>query len=80
MLKEDPSGVHLQSMEYINQVFDELAIEQKLTSTFEPKECPFYDEYAWDKNIFRWDLIHYTGEMNDWVASKILDDFIKNRK
>lgn len=80
MLKEDPSGTHLQSMEYINQVFDELAKEQALTSTFEPKDCPFYDEYAWDKNIFRWDLIHYTGEMNDWVASKILDDFIKTRK
>lgn len=79
MLKEDPSGVHLANMEYINQVFDELAIEQEKTSTFEPRNCPFYNEKAWDKNIFRWDLIHYTGELNTWVAEEILKEF-KARK
>lgn len=79
MLKEDPTGAHLEAMEYINQVFDELSTEQEATTTFEPKNCPFYDEYAWDKNIFRWDLIHYTGEMNTWVANTILEDFIKRR-
>ena len=80
MLKEDPSGVHLEAMEYINQVFDELSIEQSLTTTFEPKNCPFYDEYAWDKNIFRWDLIHYTGEMNTWVAEEILKEYSTRKK
>ena len=75
MKKEDPSGAHLANMNYINQVFDELAVEQELTSTFEPTMCPFYDQYAWDKNIFRWDLIHYTGELNTWVAEEILRTF-----
>ena len=79
MKKEDPSGAHLANMNYINQVFDELAVEQELTSTFEPTMCPFYDQYAWDKNIFRWDLIHYTGELNTWVAEEILRTF-KQRK
>lgn len=79
MKKEDPSGAHLANMNYINQVFDELAVEQELTSTFEPTMCPFYDQYVWDKNIFRWDLIHYTGELNTWVAEEILRTF-KQRK
>jgi hypothetical protein len=79
MKKEDPTGVHLDNMNYINQVFDELAQEQELTTTFEPTLCPFYGKYAWDKNIFRWDLIHYTGELNMWVAEEILKEF-KERK
>ncbi len=75
MKKEDPTGAHLNNMNYINQVFDELALEQELTTTFEPTKCPFYDQYAWDKNIFRWDLIHYTGEMNTWVAKEIFNGY-----
>lgn len=79
MKKEDPSGKHLEAMNYINQVFDELSVEQNHTTTFEPKRCPFYDEYAWDKNIFRWDLIHYKGEVNAWVAEEILKEFKARR-
>lgn len=79
MLKEDPTGAHLSAMEYINQVFEELCVEQEKTSVFDPLKAPHYDPYAWDKNLFRWDLIHYTGKTNTWVAEEILKEY-KNRK
>lgn len=75
MLKEDPTGKHLSNMELINRVFDELALEYENTSTFDPLKAPHYDPYAWDKNLFRWDLIHYTGKTNTWVASEILEQY-----
>lgn len=77
MLKEDPSGQHLKNMEYINQVFEELSSEMEDVSTFEPLNAPHYDKYAWDKNLFRWDLIHYTGKTNSWVAKEILKNYIE---
>ena len=78
MMKEDPTGGRLKAMEYMNNVFEELSKEQELTSTFEPLNAPHYDPTAWDKNMFRWDLIHYTGKTNAWVAEEIFKDF-KNR-
>ena len=75
----DPTGKCFHSMNYINGVFEELANEIPKTSIFDVRRCPFYDENAWDFGIFRWDLIHYLGKTNDWVASDILDEY-KNRK
>lgn len=79
MLKEDPTGEHLEAMNYINALFEELAIELPQTSVYDVRRVPFYDEYAWDCNIFRWDLIHYLGKTNDWVAKDILRDFKEKR-
>ena len=72
--KED-GGTRLESMNYINDVFEELAGEMANASVFDVRKCPFYDEYAWDCNIFRWDLIHYQGRTNDWVANEILKEY-----
>lgn len=75
MKKEDPSGAHLANMEYINGLFDELAAEDAAISVFDPLLAPHYDPNAWDKNLFRWDLIHYTGQTNTWVAEEILKEY-----
>ena len=75
MLKEDPSGEHLRTMEFINGVFEELSRDYEKTSIFDPLKAPHYDPYAWDKNLFRWDLIHYTGKTNTWVAKEIFDEY-----
>ena len=80
MLKEDPSGEHLNAMNYINDLFYKLASELPKTSVFDVRTAPFYDEYAWDCNIFRWDLIHYLGKTNDWVAKGILKDYANREK
>ena len=75
MLKEDPTGEHLKNMEFINSVFSELVSDMKDTKLFDPEEAPFHDPNAWDRNIFRWDLIHYNPRMNTWVAEEILRDY-----
>lgn len=75
MKNADPSGKCLDSMNYINGLFYEMAEELPNVSVFDVRECPFYDENAWDCNIFRWDLIHYQGRTNDWVSSVILDEY-----
>ncbi len=77
MMKSDPSGENLASMNYINALFEELAKELPSTSIFDVRNAPFYDEKIWNRNIFRWDLIHYLGETNDWVASEILENYKK---
>ncbi len=77
MMKNDPSGGCVASMNYINALFDELANELPSTSTFDVRSAPFYDEKIWNRNIFRWDLIHYLGETNDWVAGEILKNYKK---
>ncbi|MBP3496002.1 MAG: hypothetical protein J6K52_07320 [Clostridia bacterium] len=78
MMKNDPSGGNLVSMNYINALFEELAKELPSTSIFDVRNAPFYDEKIWNRNIFRWDLIHYLGETNDWVASEILKGYKNN--
>ena len=76
--KED-GGTRLESMHYINKVFYELADTMENASVFDVRSCPLYDEYAWDCNIFRWDLIHYQGRVNDWVSKEILKEYKEKR-
>ncbi|MBQ8145615.1 MAG: hypothetical protein IJ039_02425 [Clostridia bacterium] len=80
MKNADPSGKCLDSMNYINGLFYELANELPNTSVFDVRACPFYDENTWDCNIFRWDLIHYLGKTNDWVSGEILKEYKERQK
>ena len=75
---EEKGGTHLESMNFINNLFNELASEIPNTTVFDIRQAPFYDEYAWDCNIFRWDLIHYSPKANDYVAEQILEGY-KNK-
>lgn len=75
MKNADSSGKCLDSMNYINALFEELANELPNTSVFDVRNCPLYDENAEGYNILRWDLIHYLGKTNDWVASEILKEY-----
>jgi hypothetical protein len=77
--REDTTGGHLGAMTYINYVFEQLTHELEDTTIFDPTKCPFYNPAIWDSGIYRWDLIHYTGEMNAWVAEEILKDYIGKR-
>ena len=79
MNKQDPTGQFLYRMNYINDLFDKLAEELPAVSVFDTKRCPFYDPEREDLNMLRHDLIHYSGEANDWVASDILREY-KERK
>lgn len=72
---KEGGGFHLESMHYINSIFYELANDMENVSVYDVRTCPLYDENAWDCNIFRWDLIHYQGRVNDYVAKEILKEY-----
>ncbi len=74
-LKEDPTGAHLGIMTFINFVFEQITFEMEKVKIFDPTKCPLYNPAIWDSGIYRWDLIHYTGELNTWVAEEILKDY-----
>jgi hypothetical protein len=81
MKNADQTGKCLDTMNYINGLFEELAAELPNVSIFDVRKAPFYDPCAWNCNIFREDLIHYLGKTNDWVAKEILKEYIeKNNK
>ncbi len=67
-------GKHLPSMHYINQAFSELCQELDDVSIFDSAKAPHYnpnDGYS----LFRWDMIHYNPETNDWTSREILNDY-----
>ena len=80
MKNSDPSGKCLDTMNYINNLFYELASELPQVSVYDVRRAPFYDPYAWDSNMLRWDLIHYLGKTNDWVAGDIFESYKEKRK
>ena len=75
LMKDDPSGGMYETMKYINALFEQLCIDLPDTKMFDVTSAPFYDDTQWDFGIFRWDLIHYLGKTNDWVAGEILKEF-----
>ncbi|MBQ7906910.1 MAG: hypothetical protein IJ309_02945 [Clostridia bacterium] len=74
-VKADPTGAQLGISTYINYVFEQISHELEGVRVFDPTKCPFYNPAIWDSGIYRWDLIHYTGEMNMWVAEEILKEY-----
>ena len=72
----DPTGKHLESMCYINEVFDTLAREYDNVTVFDVKEAPQYVPDVRGNGLFIKDVVHFTGEVNGWVAGHILQDYI----
>ena len=71
----DPSGESLKKMQYINQVFDELAAEDEDISIFDVRKCPHYITDVRGNGIFIEDVVHYTPETNHWVAEEIFNNY-----
>ncbi len=70
----DPSGEHLNSLKYINQVFEDLSEKHEHISVFDPRNHP---DYLYEKEhcgVFLDDDVHFTREVNDWIASGIITD------
>lgn len=74
----DPSGESLKKMHYINQVFDELESENENVFVFDVREnCPYYIPNERGNGLFQRDMVHFTEEVNRWVASEIMNEYIK---
>lgn len=76
VLKGIEDGKHLPSMHFINEVFSDLCNEVPNVTMFDSTRAPHYnpeDPYT----LFRWDLIHYSPQTNDWVSRDILEEYKK---
>ena len=75
MNKNDSSGERLRRMNYINSVFETLERENNHFKIFDPRRYPNYDEKAVGSALFKEDLVHFTSDVNRWVAETILKDY-----
>jgi hypothetical protein len=72
----DPTGVKLERMHYINSVFLRLA-EKYGGEIFDATKAPQFIPNVRGNGIFIGDCVHYTPEVNGWVAETILAEYKK---
>ena len=72
----DPTGVKLERMHYINSVFLRLA-EKYGGEIFDATKAPQFIPNVRGNGIFVGDCVHYTPEVNGWVAETILAEYKK---
>ena len=71
----DPTGGYLKNMDIINTVFDRLATTYKNVTVFDPRTAPQFSPNVCGNGIFKEDLVHFTEEVNQWVARRILEGY-----
>ena len=78
----DPTGEleYFEKMQIINAEFDRLAACYENVSVFDPATAPQYREDIRGNGLFIRDNVHFTPEVNGWVADKILSDYVKQNK
>lgn len=64
-------------MEYINSVFREKAYAVDNVSVFDPTTYPLFLRNVRGNGLFINDAVHYTPEVNDWVAETIVEHYLK---
>ncbi|MBR2025048.1 MAG: SGNH/GDSL hydrolase family protein [Clostridia bacterium] len=74
LLKGLEDGKHIPSMNYINEVYSDLCKELPDISMFDSLNAPHYDPNN-GYSLFRWDMIHYNPETNDWVSQEIIKNY-----
>ncbi len=78
-LDMDPTGGKLQRMHYINGTFERLLSRYAGAEIFDATQAPQYIEGVRGNGLFIGDCVHYTPEVNGWVASEILSRYKKER-
>jgi len=71
-LDMDPTGKSLENMNYINEVFEQLSRENENIAVFDVRKCPMYIPDKRGNGIFIEDAVHFTPEVNGWVAQEIM--------
>jgi hypothetical protein len=72
MAETDTSGTRYKNMLYINSVFKNMAEIFDNVSVFDVKNCPKYCDNVRGNGIFVDDVVHYTADVNLWVADCII--------
>lgn len=63
------------SMDYINIVFRELSEEYGNISLSDIRKSPFYHPLEKGYGLFQDDFVHYTKDVNEWVAEEIVKTY-----
>jgi hypothetical protein len=80
MYDKDPSGKQYENMLYINSVFERLANKNENISVFDPAGAPQFISDVRGNGIFLSDCVHFTPEVNDWVAECIINKYLGEKK
>ena len=67
----DPTGERLEKMHFMNQIFSELEREYGNISVFDPVVVPQFIPDVRGNGIFMEDMVHFTTEVNKWIAEDI---------
>lgn len=71
----DPTGQHLENMNYINTVFEKLQKNHNNISVFDPRVAPQYIPGVRGNGLFIKDAVHFTPEVNMWIAENIMKNY-----
>lgn len=75
--KADPSGKGEISMNYINEVFEDLAAKNDNITIFDIKKAPHYVADKPDHGIYLGDFVHATPQTNKWIAETIISKYLR---
>ncbi len=73
----DVTGIYSKNIDVINNVFEELENEYKNILIFDARQFPKYIPNIRCNGIFIEDAVHFTEEVNYWVAESILKNKAK---
>ncbi len=69
------AGNGLENMYFINDVFSELEKEYGNITVFDPTTAPQFVNDVYGNGIFLEDAIHFTPEVNQWIAEGIFQQY-----
>ncbi len=73
----DPTGRYLENMHCINDVFHTLQKEFGNVGIFDARRAPQFLPDVYGNGLFIKDVVHFTPEVNAWVAEEILGAYLK---
>lgn len=73
----DPTGGFLKTMHYINRLFEKLEAKYPNVSIFDPRNAPQFVPDEPGNGLFIKDKVHFTPQVNAWVAGQIIKNFIQ---
>lgn len=69
----DPTGKYAENIDVINNVFELLQQRYENVSMFDVRQFPGYNPNVYGNGLFKEnDVVHFTEEVNRWVAKSIL--------
>lgn len=79
MNEGDPTGAKLWAMETTNTIYQDFNKTYSNVTTFDVRNYPDYDPNVRGEGMFKDDMIHFTADVNKWVAQQIFEGYIASK-